>query len=471
MKTPSRFLRFSCLFLVVCVAGAQQRDTGSLRVIILPAEANLAGAGWILPDGSVQVSGATVGGLAVGQLKVSFAQVDGWTRPEEATVTIASRTVTELSVTYRTAGTPPAISQQPASISVQPGQAFTLTVQASGTGLSYLWFKDGQAISGANAPSFTVASAGASDAANYRVIVSNSSGFVTSRDATVTLGTVAPPATGGRLVNLSVLTSLASASDTFTLGYVVGGAGTSGPKPLLIRAGGPSLAQLGVGGPLPDPRLELFAGTVRTGENDNWGGGAALISAFNRVGAFPFAPATSRDSATVANVTTRDNSVRVSSVGSGAGAVIAEIYEDTPTGGFTAATPRLVNVSVLKNIDAGATLAAGFVVGGSGSRTVLVRAIGPTLGSAPFNIAGAMPDPRLDLFNNSTGARTNENNDWGGSAALTAAFRSVGAFQLSGATSRDAALLVTLTPGQYSARVGSADGRGGVVIVEIYEVP
>jgi hypothetical protein len=54
-----------------------------------------------------------------------------------------------------------------------------------------------------------------------------------------------------------------------------------------------------------------------------------------------------------------------------------------------------VNVSVLKQLGPGVT--AGFVVGGSTPRTVLVRAIGPTLGAAPFNVPGVVIDPQLAL--------------------------------------------------------------------------
>jgi len=151
--------------------------------------------------------------------------------------------------------------------------------------------------------------------------------------------------------------------------------------------------------------------------------------------------------------------------------VIAEVYDATPGDVFTATTPRLINVSVLKRVGAGTTLTAGFVLDGSSSKTVLVRAIGPTLGLTPFNISGVMADPKLELFDNATGAKINENNDWAGTATLSAGFTSVGAFPLANASTKDAALLVTVAPGQYSVQVTGADGGGGIVLVEIYEVP
>ena len=82
-----------------------------------------------------------------------------------------------------------------------------------------------------------------------------------------------------------------------------------------------------------------------------------------------------------------------------------------------------------------------------------------------------MADPKLELFNNATGAKINGNNDWAGTAALNAGFTAVGAFALANATTKDAALVVTVPPGQYSMQVSGADGGGGIVIVEVYELP
>jgi hypothetical protein len=110
------------------------------------------------------------------------------------------------------------------------------------------------------------------------------------------------------------------------------------------------------------------------------------------------------------------------------------------------------------------------VLGGTTARTVLVRGIGPTLGSA-FGIPGVMADPKLELFDNATSQKITENNDWGGDSALATTSASVGAFPLASGATKDAVLLVTLPPGQYSARVSGADGGGGTAIVEVYEVP
>ena len=283
--------------------------------------------------------------------------------------------------------------------------------------------------------------------------------------AALTVPPVVVATNPARLINLSVLTEIATVGDDFTLGYVVGGGGTFGAKPLVIRAAGPSLGAFGVPGTLDDPKFELFAGSTKTSENDNWGGSNSLSASLSAVGAFAYIGPSSKDAATTASITTRDNSVKVSGVGSSTGKVIAEIYDATPAGSFTTTTPRLINVSVRKNLGSGLTM--GFVVGGATPAKVLVRGIGPTLGA--FGVPGTVVDPQLTLFNSSS-VKIGENNDWAGTVELTAAFASVGAFALP-ATSKDAALLVTLAPGNYTAQVIGANGTTGVALVEVYEVP
>ena len=349
------------------------------------------------------------------------------------------------------------------------GGTATLSVTATGSGtLTYQWRKDGVVIPGATANALSLANVSAASAAAYDVVVTDATGTLTSFPARLTVVPAGTPTNPGRLINLSILTSVTATDPLFTLGTVLGGAGTSGAKPLLVRAAGPSLSQLGVGGPLADPKLEMFSGQTVVSANDNWGGTAALSNAFAQVGAFPYTGVTSRDAAVYNAAQAAGNyTVQVSGVGGATGTVIAELYDATASGAFTTTTPRLVNVSVLKQIGAGETLTAGFVVGGATAKQVLIRAVGPTLGTA-FGIPGVMADPKLDLFSGQTVINANDN--WGGGGTLATAFASVGAFAL-GNASKDAAILVTLTPGSYTAQVSGVSGSGGLTLVEVYEVP
>jgi uncharacterized repeat protein (TIGR01451 family) len=86
----------------------------------------------------------------------------------------------------------PTITTQPQSQTVIQGANATFTVVATGTApLSYQWKKNGTAITGATATSYTIFGAQASDAATYTVTVSNSGGNVTSSGATLTV--IIPP--------------------------------------------------------------------------------------------------------------------------------------------------------------------------------------------------------------------------------------------------------------------------------------
>ena len=361
---------------------------------------------------------------------------------------------------------------QPQNQSIAAGTNATLSVNAVGGGaLAYQWRKNGVAIPGATGATLTLANVALDAAARYDVVVSDATSSLTTFPAqlTVTPAAPLPGAEISRISNLSIRTNAGTGAQTLIVGYVVGGSGTTGTKPLLIRGVGPTLAAFGVPGALADPKLELYTGTTKSDENDNWGGTAALSSAFTAVGAFQFSAPASKDSA-LFNAATNPGTytAQVSGIGGTTGVALAEIYDSSPTGAsFTSTVPRLINVSARTASGTGAEiLIAGFVIAGPTAKTVLIRAIGPTLGL--FGVTGVLADPQLALYSGTT--KINENDNWGGSAALSAAFASVGAFPLA-TTTKDAALLVTLAPGTYTAQVSGVGGTTGVALVEIYDVP
>lgn len=109
-----------------------------------------------------------------------------------------------------------------------------------------------------------------------------------------------------------------------------------------------------------------------------------------------------------------------------------------------AQTSRLSNVSVRTSAGGTDTLITGFTVAPGADKQILVRAVGPTLGT--FGVDGPLADPKLELFSGAT--KVAENDNW--SAAAGPVFGAVGAFPLA-AESRDAALVATLAPGSYTA--------------------
>ncbi len=97
--------------------------------------------------------------------------------------------------------------------------------------------------------------------------------------------------------------------------------------------------------------------------------------------------------------------------------------------------------------------------------------MGPSL--TAFGVAGAPADPRLGIFNGATPIAENNNCSivLADTAATAQAARDTGAFGLANG-SKDAALILTLAPGAYTAQVNGADGTStGGALIEVYEVP
>lgn len=361
----------------------------------------------------------------------------------------------------------PSIVTQPVAQTVPPNTRVEFSVSASGGGLSFQWRLNGTPIPGATGATHIVAAAEAATVGNYSVEVGNSAGAVTSNLAALT---ISPALASGRITNLAIRSQAGTGDDTLIVGFAIGGGNPSGNKPVLLRGVGPTLTAFNVAGALADPKLELFSGQNRILENDDWAGNAQIATIAGQVGAFAYANNASKDAALYnPNLSPGSYSVWITGNGGATGVALAEIYDATASATFTVVTPRLTNVSARTRVGTGDDiLIAGFSISGSSNRTVLIRAVGPTLATAPFNVPGALANPKLELYSGSN--KILENDDWGGTAVLNTAFASVAAFALP-ANSRDAALLVTLAPGSYTAQISGVGGGTGVALVEVYEIP
>ncbi len=290
--------------------------------------------------------------------------------------------------------------------------------------------------------------------------------YLAANGGTILRSEVPTPANPGRIVNMSIRTNAGTGDDTLIVGLAIGGTGTSGSKALLVRGVGPTLTKYGVSNALGDPILTAYQGNTQTAQNDDWAGGFD----FGSVGAFPFEGTTPKDAALYNPALAMGTySVQITGKAGASGISLAEIYDATPAASFTATSPRLINVSARARVGTGdGVLIAGFVIGGASPVKVLVRAGGPSL--IPYGVAGALENPKLELYN-SSGAKVAENDDWAGSADIKTAADSVYAFGYASNTSKDAALLVTLEPGSYTAQASGVAGTTGVALVEVYEVP
>jgi GH35 family endo-1,4-beta-xylanase len=271
--------------------------------------------------------------------------------------------------------------------------------------------------------------------------------------------TIAITATAPRLANLATRAPVGTTGDLPIAGFVVAGASS---KLVLVRGIGPSLAAFGISGPLARPTLTLYHGTQVFATNTGWST-APNASAIAAVpGPFPL-PTNSADSALLLRLDPGDYTARVSSADGGVGIALVEAYEVE-----TDAT-RFANVSTRGFVGSGdALLIPGFVVSGASARTFLIRAIGP--GLTDFGVTGVLNQPSLVLMRDNAAVAANDRWETAPDpAALAAAASKVGAFTLKSG-SADAAVLVTLEPGSYTAVVSGANGGTGNCLVEFYEV-
>lgn len=291
---------------------------------------------------------------------------------------------------------------------------------------------------------------------SYEVMTSSYPAFAVRGPVT----DAAEPGTTGtaRLVNIATRVAVGGAAGSPIPGFVLSGSGT---KSILVRAVGPTLASFGVGGVLADPRLSLLTGPTTITTNDNWlATDAATMSA---AGAFALA-AGSKDATLVASLSPGAYTAPVAAVESDSGVVLLEVYDAAST---TATT--LVNASTRAYVGTGdSVLIPGFVIGGNGTLRLLIRAVGPTLGS--FGVEGALADPTITLYRGTAALATNDNwSSAANAAAIASTATAVGAFALP-TGSRDAAILTTLEPGAYSAIISGVGNTTGTVLMELYAV-
>ena len=133
---------------------------------------------------------------------------------------------------------------------------------------------------------------------------------------------------------------------------------------------------------------------------------------------------------------------------------------------FTAAnTARLANLSTRGQVLTGnEVMIAGFVIGGSTPKTVVINVAGPSL--ANFGVANPLANPTLTLVRSSDNAVIATNDDW--QSASNAAQIQASGFAPSNAL--EPAIMMTLAPGAYTAIVQGVGGGTGTGLVGVFEV-
>jgi hypothetical protein len=238
-------------------------------------------------------------------------------------------------------------------------------------------------------------------------------------------------------------------------GFIIAG---TAPKHLLVRAIGPSLAQVGVPNALADPVLELHGpGAFATITDDNWRDDPVQEAAIIATG---LAPANNLESAIDTTLNPGSYSAVLRGKNNTTGVALIEVYD------LSLAVPaKLANISTRAFVGIGDDIViAGFILGShSGSDRVVLRGLGPSL--SDFGVPNALADPRLEL-RDSNGALLMANNDWQDDAAQASELTAAG---LAPANQLESAIAATLSPGLYTALLAGQSNGTGVGIVEIYD--
>ncbi|MBS0659891.1 MAG: exo-alpha-sialidase [Verrucomicrobia bacterium] len=261
-----------------------------------------------------------------------------------------------------------------------------------------------------------------------------------------------------KAVNLSTRARVQTGENLVIGGFVVSG---TQPKPVVIRAVGPSLANFGITDPLLDPNLELRdAGGNLVATNEDWADTQAA-----EIQASGFAPVDAREAAIRATLAPGSYTALVRGRNNTSGVAVVEAY-DVATG----VAARLINVSTRARVEGGQNVSiGGFVVGaglgtaGAGSVRVVVRAIGPSLAAA--GVSAPLLDPTLEL-RSAAGELLASNDDWQQTQAAE-----IAAAGLAPTDVREAAIVRVLPRGSYTAIVRGKNDAVGVALVEVYEVP
>lgn len=131
----------------------------------------------------------------------------------------------------------------------------------------------------------------------------------------------------------------------------------------------------------------------------------------------------------------------------------------------TVTPSRLLNISTRGRVgQANDVLIGGFITRGAASMTAVIRGIGPSLSGG--GISSPLPDPVLTLYD-SNGIAITTNDDWQTSPQAA----QITMLGLAPSSPLESAILISLSPGAYTAIVAGKGAATGIALVEIYQLP
>jgi len=372
-------------------------------------------------------------------------------------------------------GTPasvPVVSLHADSENIRAGDPLVLRATVASPGsYRFQWYNDGQPVAGATSDTLVIPAVQAFHSSQFTVSVASELAGVRSAPFQFSAGL--PAQSGARLLNLSTRALCLTGDDVLIPGFYIEGSGT---KRLLMRAVGPELKKFGVSLALADPHMILkrMSDGAVVATNDNWGDNAnwpEIRDVARNLYAFGLTEG-STSAALLMDLPAGGYSIVASGQENQAGVSIVELYDASESSDQT----RLVNISNRGYVDVGGNIMIpGFVVSEEGSRTFLIRAVGPTL--SRFSVPGVLADPKIEVYKRRPGTAIDDliltNDTWGENGDAEQIRQTASALHAFGLTegSADAAFVVTLPPGAYTVNAKGVGDTTGVALVEVYLVP
>jgi hypothetical protein len=259
-------------------------------------------------------------------------------------------------------------------------------------------------------------------------------------------GSVADAVPAVHLANIATRLAVGTGDNVLIAGFIITG---SQPKKVLLRGLGPSVP---VNENLADPTLELHdSSNAIVAASDSW-----RETQQAELQATTIPPSNDYEPAIVKSLTPGNYTAVLAGKGGTTGTGVVEVYDLD-----LAADSRLANISTRGLVDQGDNvLIGGTIVVGSGSTTVLFRALGPSLPGIP----NSLKDPTLELHNGQGGiVATNDN--WQDTQK-----DAIQQTTIPPPDPREAAILQQLTPGGYTVIVRGKDNTTGIAVVEAYQL-
>src|SRR5438552_2560050 len=261
---------------------------------------------------------------------------------------------------------------------------------------------------------------------------------------------------GPVLMNLSTRGITNTGDNVLIGGFVVEG---SQPAQFIIRAIAFSLSSFGIADALGDPVIELYdVNHNLVASNDDW----FISNDAPTIASYRLDPPNSIESALIVTLNPGSYTAIVKSFSSSTqpattGVALFELYD------LRTSSSRASNVSTRGQVGTGDDIMiGGFIIGGSVSKPVVIRVIGPSL--SQFSVPNPLAHPYLEL-RDGNGNLLEPNDDWQQSPEAA----TIIADNLAPSSPKESAMAPTLAPGSYTALVKGVGGATGTALVEIYD--